>query len=94
MTAIRAARDPAWLSYIGTPPFPGYVSGHSSTSGAASTVLSAVFADQAPELAALAEEAAVSRLYGGIHFRSDNEAGLELGQRVGARAVVSYGLRR
>ena len=94
MTAIRAARDPAWLSYIGTPPSPGYVSGNSSTSGAAATVLCAIFPDRAPELAAQAEEAAVSRLYGGIHFRSDNEAGPALGERVGARAVASYGLRR
>ena len=29
-----------------------------------------------------AEEAAISRLYGGIHFRSDNEAGLALGKKV------------
>lgn len=94
VTAVRALRDPAWLSYIVTPPFPSYVSGHSSTSGAAATVLSAFFPDLAPQLAAMADEAAISRLYGGIHFRSDNEAGLELGQRVGARAVDAYGLRR
>jgi hypothetical protein len=30
----------------------------------------------------------MSRLYGGIHFRSDNDAGLELGQRVAARAIA------
>ena len=35
----------------------------------------------------LANEAAVSRLYGGIHFASDNEAGLELGRTI-ARATV------
>ena len=35
----------------------------------------------------MAEEAAMSRLYAGIHYRSDNEAGLDLGRRVGARVV-------
>jgi membrane-associated phospholipid phosphatase len=90
VTAIRASRHPAFLSYIPTPPFPSYVSGHSSTSGAAATVLSEFFPRQADELRAMADEAAVSRLYGGIHFRSDNEAGLVLGQRVGARAVAAY----
>jgi membrane-associated phospholipid phosphatase len=93
VTAVRALRDPGWLSYIVTPPFPGYVSGHSTTSGAAATVLSAFFPDLAPQLSATADEAAISRLYGGIHFRSDNEVGLELGQRVGGRAVTAYGLR-
>jgi hypothetical protein len=47
----------------------------------------------AAQLAAMAEEAAVSRLYGGIHFRADNEAGLELGRRVGAQAIAAYRLR-
>jgi membrane-associated phospholipid phosphatase len=99
MRPVTAIRDPRfvhdskareWLSYIVTPPFPSYVSGHSTTSGAASTVLAAFFPQQAGELAAMAEEAAASRLYGGIHFRSDNEAGLELGRRVGAVALDAY----
>jgi membrane-associated phospholipid phosphatase len=93
VTAIRRLIDGSWSSYIGTPPFPSYVSGHSTTSGAASTVLAAFFPDHAAELAALADEAAVSRLYGGIHFRSDNEVGLALGRRIGAVAVRAYGDR-
>jgi membrane-associated phospholipid phosphatase len=102
MRPVTAIRDPRfvhdskardWLSYIVTPPFPSYVSGHSTTSGAASTVLAAFFPQQAGELTAMAEEAAASRLYGGIHFRSDNEAGLELGRRVGAVALDAYRIR-
>ena len=94
VTAIRELmNDPEWLPYITTPPFPAYVSGHSTTSAAASTVLAALFPDRAGKLGAMAEEAAVSRLYGGIHFRSDNDAGLELGRRVGAVAVQAYHLR-
>jgi hypothetical protein len=92
VTAIRRLIDPGWLSYITTPPFPSYVSGHSTTSGAASTVLAAFFPARAGELSAMAQEAAVSRLYGGIHFRSDNEVGLALGRRIGDVAVRAYGV--
>lgn len=92
VTPIRELIDPSWLSYITTPPFPSYVSGHSTTSGAAASVLSAFFPTRADELATMAEEAAISRLYGGIHFRSDNDVGLELGRRVGTAAVQAYSL--
>jgi PAP2 superfamily len=94
VTAIRRLLDPNWLSYIATPPFPSYVSGHSTTSGAASTVLARFFPERAAELEALAEEAAVSRLYGGIHYRSDNVAGLDLGRRVGQVALHAYRVDR
>jgi hypothetical protein len=92
VTAIRRVIEgaAAWLPYIVTPPFPSYVSGHSTTSGAASTVLARFFPDRAGRLNAMAEEAAISRLYGGIHFRSDNEAGLELGRRVGEVALEAF----
>jgi len=35
----------------------------------------------------MAEEAAASRLYGGIHYRFDNEEGLESGRMIGRAAV-------
>jgi membrane-associated phospholipid phosphatase len=94
ITAIRQLIDRSWLSYIVTPPFPSYVSGHSTTSGTASTVLAAFFPHKAGELTTMAEEAAISRLYAGIHFRSDNEAGLALGRRVGEVAVRAYHVQR
>jgi membrane-associated phospholipid phosphatase len=90
VTAIRREIDPTWLSYIATPPFPSYVSGHSTTSGAAAEVLSALFPREARRLRAWADEAAISRLYGGIHFRTDNDAGLTLGKRVGRAALKYY----
>jgi hypothetical protein len=90
VTAIRRELDPGWLSYITPPPFPSYVSGHSTTSGAASSVLGAFFPGRARQLRAMAEEAAVSRLYGGIHFRSDNEVGLRLGRKVAKAAIARY----
>ena len=86
-TGIRRELDPGWLSYIATPPFPSYVSGHSTTSGAAAAVLAGFFPGERARLWRQAEEAALSRLYGGIHFRSDNEAGLELGRAVGRLAL-------
>jgi hypothetical protein len=51
-------------------------------------VLAAFFPAEAAELAATAEEAALSRLYGGIHYRSDNELGLAVGRRGGGVAVA------
>lgn len=76
-------------SYIRTPPFPGYPSGHATQSGAASEVLAFVFPDLADRFRARAEEAAMSRLYAGIHFTSDNLEGLALGRAIGRR-VVEY----
>jgi PAP2 superfamily protein len=90
VTAIRRELDPGWLPYITSPPFPSYVSGHSTTSGAASDVLAAFFPRSAQQLRAWAEEAAVSRLYGGIHFPSDNDAGLRLGRKLAKAATERY----
>ena len=39
---------------------------------------------------AAANEAALSRLYGGIHFRSANEDGLAAGAEIGAWTVDNY----
>ncbi|MCU7494800.1 MAG: phosphatase PAP2 family protein [Ignavibacteria bacterium] len=72
---------------VGLPNFPSYTSGHSSFSGAASTVLGYLFPERASEFNAMAEEAAVSRLYGGIHYRFDSDMGLENGRTVGNLAV-------
>ena len=89
VTAIRRQLQADWLPHIATPPFPAYVSGHSTTSGAAAGVLERFFPNRGAELRAMAEEAAISRLYGGIHFRSDNDVGLALGRSVAARALVA-----
>jgi hypothetical protein len=51
-------------------------------------VLAASFPAASAQLRVWAEEAAVSRLYAGIHFRSDNEAGLALGRRIAAVALA------
>ena len=41
-----------------------------------------------PSFDAVAEEAAMSRLYGGIHFRSANEAGLAQGRCIGSKVMA------
>ena len=79
--------DPTWSSFLGTPIFPSYVSGHAGFSGAAAAVLGFFFPNEAKTFDDKAQEAAMSRLYGGIHFRSDNDVGLELGYNVGGAVV-------
>lgn len=88
--AIRRTIDPNWSPFVPTPPFPGYVSGHATTSGAASVVLGALFPSKARELAQMADEAAISRLYGGIHCPIDNDIGLLLGRKVGTAALERH----
>jgi len=80
--------DPKISTPVGLPYFPSYVSGHATFSGAASELLGAVFPGDRRALKAMADEAALSRLYGGIHYRFDNERGLALGRQIGALAVA------
>jgi hypothetical protein len=71
----------------GIPNFPSYTSGHSNFSGAAATVLSYLLPDRGNKFMDMAHEAAMSRLYGAIHYRSDCEVGLQTGIKVGEYAV-------
>jgi membrane-associated phospholipid phosphatase len=79
--------DPEISTPIGKPPFPSYTSGHATFSGAASTVLACIFPTQKDRLLSMADEAALSRLYGGIHYRFDNDKGLESGRMIGGMAI-------
>lgn len=105
VTFIKAHIDPKWEPLLITPPFPEYPSGHSSQSGAAAVVLSALFGDpyafgdptheedgiasrHFASFADAAQEAAMSRLYGGIHFRAAIEQGLMQGRCIGAYTVA------
>ena len=80
--------DPSIKTLTGTPNFPSYVSGHSTFSGAASVVLSHLVPAKEQDFIALAKEASDSRMLGCIHYRSDCEKGLELGEKVGGFAVA------
>lgn len=100
ITAIRTLSDqpfydPNFVSVIPTPPFPSYTSGHSAFSAASAAMLEYLFPGgkvddafgQMISYRDAAEQAAVSRLYGGIHYRDDNEAGLVLGKQVAGLVI-------
>ena len=78
---------PGFKTILGTPNFPAYTSGHSTFSAAGAEVLAHFFPSDAAQFRAWAEEAAVSRLYGGIHYRFDAEVGITQGKNVASYAV-------
>jgi hypothetical protein len=80
--------DPSIKTTIGLPNFPAYPSGHSTFSAAAAAVLSHLFPAGAARFTADAEEAGISRLYGGIHYPSDIEFGKLHGRRIGGHVVT------
>ncbi len=101
--------DPTWMPLLVTPPFPGYPSAHSCASGAAARVLSHHFGENTAitvtndalpgqmrsfsSFSAALEEVVNARVFGGIHFRTDCNAGQALGNAVG-EYVVRHSLRR
>lgn len=74
------------------PNHPSYPSGHSCVSSAAVTVLSRYFPEHAAALGTALTEAGMSRIYGGIHYRFDIEAGQILG-RATAEWAMAYDRR-
>lgn len=68
---------------MANPPFPSYVSGHSTISFTAATVISKMFPKDAVEAFTDATNAKNSRLHAGIHFSYDNDEGERLGRAVG-----------
>jgi hypothetical protein len=81
--------DPGITLPVGLPPHPSYPSAHSCVSGSASGVLRAEFPSERERVDAAALEASLSRLYAGIHYRFDMEAGLALGRAVAAKAMAA-----
>ena len=80
--------DPSIKTLIGLPNFPSYTSGHSTFSAAAAVVLSYLFPSGEASFGAMRDEAALSRLYGGIHYRSDIETGKTHGARIGEYTLI------
>lgn len=80
--------NPKIKTLTGVPNFPSYISGHSTFSGAASRLLGHLIPERAAAYDAMAEEAAKSRFYGGIHYnKSDCGVGLVVGRNVGDYAI-------
>jgi PAP2 superfamily len=71
-----------------TPNHPAYPSGHSCISSAMGAVLSDAFPSERRRLDGLVEEAGMSRIYAGIHYRFDVEAGQGVGRRAAAKALA------
>jgi hypothetical protein len=64
------------------PNFPSFPSGHACSAGAFEASMGHFFPDERATFTRIAEEQAMSRLYGGIHYRFDNDGGLALGRIV------------
>ncbi|MBK8286043.1 MAG: phosphatase PAP2 family protein [Ahniella sp.] len=92
ITAAKRLLGQDFKPPILTPPFPSYTSGHATFSGAASRVIGRYIPARAEELDRMAEEAAMSRLYGGIHFPLRQRCGIGAGRRIadwiGERGLV------
>lgn len=99
VTVIRDNIEEEWMPLLQTPPFPEYTSGHSVISSAAAAVLINAFGDISfsdttemqyinmkrtfSSIQHAADEACISRMYGGIHYRSAIEEGKKQGQQIG-----------
>src|SRR5436309_6677342 len=77
------------VAAVGKPNHPSYPSGHSCLSSSAAAVLSTFFPEQRDDLAAKVTQAGLSRMYAGIHYRFDIEAGQALGRSVADFAIAA-----
>lgn len=91
--------EPGFTTIVGTPPFPEYTSGHSTNMGAWMMVMEDIFGKSYSfvdythdavygtrsfdSFKDAANEAAISRIYGGIHYKQACVQGLKMGQIVG-----------
>src|SRR6267143_665590 len=96
--------DGTWTPLLITPAHPEYISGHSTFSSAAATILAATFGNNTAfstgaftlpgvtrsftSFTQSPQEAGRSRIYGGIHYEFTNQVGQQLGQEV-ANAVLT-----
>lgn len=81
--------DPLITLPIGLPPHPSYPSAHSCVSGSMSGVLMVFFPRESASLEGMSQDASLSRLYAGIHYRFDMDAGIALGRAVAAKATAA-----
>ena len=79
--------SPGFTPLFTTPNHPSYPAAHGGGSGAYGAMLAYLFPRDAASINAQADELANSRLWAGIHYRSDIDAGLKLGRDVAAAVV-------
>jgi hypothetical protein len=80
--------DPSIVTVIPTPPFPGYPSNAATLVKAPTVVLTYLFPRERARYEGWAQEFGDSRLWAGIHFRSDITSGWQIGQGVGDAVVA------
>jgi len=86
-TIRPAQQDTSLTTVFTTPNFPSYPSNHSVLSTARAEILAYLFPDDAAYFRMRGEEAGLSRLAAGIHFRSDHEAGSEMGRKIARKLI-------
>lgn len=79
--------NPALTTVFNVPNYPAYPSGHGSLSAAATRVLAHFFPQRAAELETLRHEAAMSRVYAGIHYFFDMTAAKEMAEKVADHVI-------
>lgn len=79
--------DTTYQALIPTPPFPGYPSGHAVMSGVIGELFPYFFPAEKAVFQKIAKDGAESRFHAGIHFRTDNDSGLDLGKKVAEKVV-------
>ena len=79
--------DPQITLAIGVPNFPSYPSNHACISGAVGRVLDAMLPGTKGMYEAMGRQAGESRVYAGIHYPMDLDAGFEIARKVAARAL-------
>ena len=79
--------DPTIVTLFPNPNHPSYPSAHAMFDGPYGEMLGYLFPRDAAYFTAQAQEAGTSRLWAGIHFRSDIEAGLEIGRAVAQKVI-------
>jgi hypothetical protein len=94
---VRPAQNDADLkSLFPAPNHPSYPAAHGCLSTAAATALAGIFPRDRDRLLAHAKEAAEARVWAGIHYRFDIDAGQDIGRKVAEktlqRAFVPTGL--
>ena len=82
--------DSTFKPLLSTPPFPGYPSGHAAGAGTSCAVLEYFFPADAKLFHQMAQDCADSRFYAGIHFHTDNETALKMGDALGKYVAESW----
>jgi len=84
-----AQADPKITLAVGVPNHPSYPANHACISGAMGRVLDAQAPGSNGVFETMGKEAGTSRVYGGIHYQMDVDAGDEIARKIAARALQS-----